>query len=300
MEPTSRAPAPLPRPCRPDARLRPVRLAGRGGRRLGRAPRAHAHSGAAAGAAGRVAGRHRRRLLQDGAQGLRHRAGSRSRCKSTVPYSIPEGSLILFQAKGPAIEEIGGIAHGMSGSPLYVADTGGDKLVGAVSYGDIFTRGYLGLATPVEYMAAMEDTFLPNPAPLALPGRCGSTASPVARRRSRARRARLAPCPEQPARPSWRRSPPSPSPACRRRARPTSTSPRSSKGTAATWHPTALISPGRRPPSPPRSSAAPAAACFWPAATCCSARQARSHGTTATGWSCAVTPSSATARCSST
>lgn len=89
--------------------------------------------------------------------------------QSTVPYSIPEGSLILFQATGPAIEEIGGIAHGMSGSPLYVVDPGGDKLVGAVSYGDIFTRGYLGLATPVEYMAAMEDTFLPTPAPLALP-----------------------------------------------------------------------------------------------------------------------------------
>jgi len=89
--------------------------------------------------------------------------------RSTVPYSIPEGSLILFQAKGPAIEEIGGIAQGMSGSPLYVVAQGGDKLVGAVSYIDIFTRGYLALATPVEYMAAMEDTFLPNPVPIALP-----------------------------------------------------------------------------------------------------------------------------------
>jgi hypothetical protein len=89
--------------------------------------------------------------------------------RSTVPYSIPEGSLILFQAKGAAIEEIGGIAHGMSGSPLYVVAPGADQLVGAVSYGDIFTRGYLGLATPVEYMAAMEDTFLPDPAPIALP-----------------------------------------------------------------------------------------------------------------------------------
>ena len=89
--------------------------------------------------------------------------------RSTVPYSIPEGSLILFQAHGDAIEEIGGIAQGMSGSPLYVVGQGGDKLVGAVSYGDIFTRGYLGLATPVEYMAAMVDTFLPAPAPLALP-----------------------------------------------------------------------------------------------------------------------------------
>jgi len=81
--------------------------------------------------------------------------------QATVPYSIPEGSLVLFQARGPAIEAIGGIAHGMSGSPLYVDDGGVDALVGAVAYGDIFTKGYLGLATPVEYMAAMEDTFLP-------------------------------------------------------------------------------------------------------------------------------------------
>ena len=89
--------------------------------------------------------------------------------RSTVPYSIPEGSLILFQAKGPAIEEIGGMAYGMSGSPLYVVGQGGDKLVGAFSYSGSFTRGFLGLATPVEYMAAMEDTFLPHPAPIALP-----------------------------------------------------------------------------------------------------------------------------------
>lgn len=89
--------------------------------------------------------------------------------RSAVPYSILEGSLILFQAHGAAIEEIRGIAYGMSGSPLCVAGQEGEKLVGAVSYGDIFTRGYLGLATPVEYMAAMEDTFLPNPAPIALP-----------------------------------------------------------------------------------------------------------------------------------
>ena len=87
---------------------------------------------------------------------------------ATVPYSIPEGSLIFFQAHGAIIEEIGGIASGMSGSPLYVTDGGTDKLVGAVSYGDVFTLGYLGLATPVEYMAAMEDTFLPGPVPLAL------------------------------------------------------------------------------------------------------------------------------------
>lgn len=56
----------------------------------------------------------------------------------------------------------------MSGSPLYVRDQGTDELVGAVSYGDIFTKGNLGLATPVEYMADMETTFLPGTVTLAL------------------------------------------------------------------------------------------------------------------------------------
>jgi hypothetical protein len=81
--------------------------------------------------------------------------------ESIVPYYIPEGSLIMFRASGPDIEQIGAIAEGMSGSPMYVNAQGTDKLVGAVSYGDSFTTGYLGLATPVEYMTAMEDTFLP-------------------------------------------------------------------------------------------------------------------------------------------
>ena len=89
--------------------------------------------------------------------------------QSVVPYYIPEGALIMFAASGPDIEQIGGIAQGMSGSPLYVAAGGVDKLAGAVSYGDSFTTGYLGLATPVEYMATMEDTFMPAGAMTALP-----------------------------------------------------------------------------------------------------------------------------------
>ena len=81
--------------------------------------------------------------------------------QSIVPYYIPEGALIMFAASGPDIEKIGGIAQGMSGSPLFVSEGGADRLAGAVSYGDSFTTGYLGLATPVEYMATMEDTFMP-------------------------------------------------------------------------------------------------------------------------------------------
>ena len=74
------------------------------------------------------------------------------------------GSLILFEATGPEIERIGGIALGMSGSPVYVDAGAGPKLVGAVSYGDQFTLGGMGLATPIEYMADLQATYAEEPA----------------------------------------------------------------------------------------------------------------------------------------
>ena len=74
-------------------------------------------------------------------------------------------ALILFEATGPDIDRIGGIAAGMSGSPLFVDETE-DKLVGAVSYGDWFTTNGLGLATPIEYMADTEDAHMSSFAPL--------------------------------------------------------------------------------------------------------------------------------------
>lgn len=84
-----------------------------------------------------------------------------------VDYSW--GSLILFHSDDPAVSAIGGIAAGMSGSPLYVNDGGSDRLVGAVSYGDWFTLHGLALATPIEYMAAVEDTYGPPVGLLAPP-----------------------------------------------------------------------------------------------------------------------------------
>ena len=72
------------------------------------------------------------------------------------------GDLIMFKASGPVIDEAGGIAAGMSGSPVYV-DDGGAKLVGAVSYGEYFTPNGLGLATPVEHMMTLEDDFQIDP-----------------------------------------------------------------------------------------------------------------------------------------
>jgi hypothetical protein len=89
--------------------------------------------------------------------------------KGTAPEEIPVtveslvdyswGSLILFEAGGPQIDRIGGIAAGMSGSPIYVDDPGGDRLIGALSYGDWFTLNGMGLATPIEYMAALEEDY---------------------------------------------------------------------------------------------------------------------------------------------
>ena len=67
--------------------------------------------------------------------------------------------LIMFEATGPDMDRIGGIAAGMSGSPVFIDEGGApadDDLVGAVSYGMSFTTGGLGLATPIEYMAAIE------------------------------------------------------------------------------------------------------------------------------------------------
>jgi hypothetical protein len=67
--------------------------------------------------------------------------------------------LILFEAKGAVIDRIGGIASGMSGSPIYVEDGGVDKLIGALSYGDSMTLRGTGLATPIEDMTTLETAY---------------------------------------------------------------------------------------------------------------------------------------------
>jgi hypothetical protein len=67
------------------------------------------------------------------------------------------GKLILFDSSDPRIADIGGIAAGMSGSPIYVTDGGVDKVIGAVSWGSDFSLGGTGLATPIESMTAVQD-----------------------------------------------------------------------------------------------------------------------------------------------
>lgn len=98
--------------------------------------------------------------------------------ESIIDYAY--GSLILIQASGTEIDEIGGIAAGMSGSPVYVDDGGVTKLVGAVSYGDIFTLNNVALATPIEYMADVELKYPVAPlSPTAVPSCTYTLSEPV-------------------------------------------------------------------------------------------------------------------------
>jgi len=56
--------------------------------------------------------------------------------------------LILFKASGDQIEKTGGIAAGMSGSPVYIDG----KIIGAIGYGWSLSDHRYGLITPIEEM----------------------------------------------------------------------------------------------------------------------------------------------------
>jgi|GEM_PF-1805173 len=61
------------------------------------------------------------------------------------------GSSFLVQVSGGVIERSGGIAAGMSGSPVYI----NEKLVGAISSGWVMADHTIGLMTPVEEMLGL-------------------------------------------------------------------------------------------------------------------------------------------------
>lgn len=65
----------------------------------------------------------------------------------------PAGSLILVRTSGNLIDRIGGIASGMSGSPVYIDG----KLLGAIGYGFEFADHRIGLVTPAADMLAVMD-----------------------------------------------------------------------------------------------------------------------------------------------
>ena len=165
------------------------------------------------------------------------------------------GNLILAEASGPVIDEIGGVASGMSGSPVYVDDGGVDKLVGALSYGERLhhRRHVHGDARRRTWRRSRTTTVKP-PATgtykLAEPvqtdggrGRAASSSPAAPRRRRRRRRRRVSS--------SWRRSASSRSAASRRRPAPTRSSPRSSRSRPASrwWPPSG--GPLAAPTAPP-------------------------------------------------
>jgi len=81
---------------------------------------------------------------------------------STFPVSVldvqhpsdgPGGALILARAEGPLIEQTGGVAEGMSGSPVYVTGADGvPRVIGAVAYGTGDQAGVIIGITPIEQM----------------------------------------------------------------------------------------------------------------------------------------------------
>lgn len=93
-----------------------------------------------------------------------------------VTGSQAEGHSILVKASGDLIERSGGIAQGMSGSPVYI----NGRLAGAVAYGKAFSDPNYCFLTPIEEMLKMlEDTdaqpspFLQKSSPLMASGFTG-------------------------------------------------------------------------------------------------------------------------------
>jgi SpoIVB peptidase S55 len=65
----------------------------------------------------------------------------------------PGGALIFIRAEGPLMDRTGGIAQGMSGSPVYV--TGADgvaRVIGAIAFGTGDESNRIGGITPIEAM----------------------------------------------------------------------------------------------------------------------------------------------------
>ncbi len=82
-----------------------------------------------------------------------------------VPQSPPLSNLIMVRVSGDAIERSGGIAQGMSGSPVYIQD----RLLGAISYTYAYTDHRIGLVTPAVDMFKLYDQ-MPVPEPVLPPG----------------------------------------------------------------------------------------------------------------------------------
>ena len=70
----------------------------------------------------------------------------------------PDSSLILVRLGGDLVKRTGGLAAGMSGSPIYISG----KLAGALSYGYEYADHSVALATPIEEMMRLFDLHSPD------------------------------------------------------------------------------------------------------------------------------------------
>lgn len=75
----------------------------------------------------------------------------------------PSGDLILVRVSGDLIDRTGGIAQGMSGSPVYIDG----KLVGAIAYGWSLTDHKVGMVTPIQDMMKIWDLSAASNVPFA-------------------------------------------------------------------------------------------------------------------------------------
>ncbi len=67
---------------------------------------------------------------------------------SVVEDNFGKDQLILVKMTGKRLEEVGGLAAGMSGSPVYIRN----RLLGAISYGFENADAFLALVTPIDTM----------------------------------------------------------------------------------------------------------------------------------------------------
>lgn len=97
--------------------------------------------------------------LEPGQRGYGLTAGAGNRIERftvevlALQYDAGSGfPLVLVRTSGPLIEAAGGIASGMSGSPVYLRHEGQDALLGAIGYTFPESRGGYGLITPLATM----------------------------------------------------------------------------------------------------------------------------------------------------
>ena len=70
-----------------------------------------------------------------------------------LPRKTSPKNLIVIEVKDKYVREHGGIAAGMSGSPVYI----NGRLIGAIGYGWAFADSNLGMVTPIEEMVQAMD-----------------------------------------------------------------------------------------------------------------------------------------------